>query len=141
MTAVSVILETTTLSLGGTSYTDQVGKIELTIQVEEKDVTTFAALGAKVIRGGLESGSLKVTFENDYTDNGLDEVMWTALKSKTPITFATRITSGAISASNPEFTGYVLVNKWTPINGGPGDDAKVEVDFPTSGPTTRDVTP
>lgn len=141
MTAVSMILETTQLTLGGTDVSEQVKKVGLTIQVEEKDVTTFAALGAKIVRGGMESGSLKVEFMNDFTDGALDETMWNALKARTPIAFTTKLTSDATSATNPEFTGNVLVTKWIPFEGGPGDVVQVSCDWPTSGPTDRDVTP
>lgn len=131
------VLETSTLTLGGTNYSAYVNKVELMVQVDEKDVTTFVGDGAKEVIGGQESGSLKITFIQDLTDNGLDETMWTALKARQPITFATTITEDAVSATNPSYSGYVLVNKWTPISGSPGDEAKVEVEFPTSGATTR----
>ena len=142
MTAYVAILETTTLSLGASpvDFTDQVKKVVLTVQVEKKDVTTFAALGAKVLAGGMESGSLKVDFVNDYTDNKLDELMWAAMKGRVPIAFSTQVAAGTVSATNPKFTGSVLVSSWVPINGGPGDVAEVSCDLETSGPTTRNVT-
>jgi hypothetical protein len=133
------VLETSEVSLGGEDYTDQARDIALTVQVEEKDVTTFVALGAKEVIGGQLSGSLKVKFNQLAEDNGLDEAMWDAMLAREPIAFVTKVASGTVSATNPSFSGYVLVNKWVPLSGAPGDVAEVEVEFPTSGPVTRNV--
>lgn len=135
------ILEASTLSLGGTDVSALTQKIELTIQTEKKDVTTFVGDGANAVIGGQESGSLKVTFIQDLSASGLDEDMWAALKGRQPIAFAVKLDDAAISTTNPCYTGYCLVDKWVPLSGAPGDAATVEADFPTSGATTRDVTP
>lgn len=140
MTAVSMILETVQLTLGTLDVTDQLQKVETSFQTDEKDVTTFAADGAKVVKGGLESGSLKLTLMQDMTSGGLDDVMWAAFKSRTPISFHTQLVEGTVTATNPSYSGLVLIDKWIPINGSPGDEAKVDVEFPTSGPTLRSTT-
>lgn len=133
------ILETSTISLGGVDYSDQAMKIELTVQVAEKDVTTFVGDGAKAVIGGQESGNLKVEFLSDLGAAALDSAMWAAMKGRQPIAFVTKITDAAVSTTNPSFSGNCLVNKWTPISGSPGDEAKLSCDFPTSGATTRNV--
>lgn len=118
---------------------DHCSKAELTIDVEEKDVTTFADAGWKAVLGGLKSGQLALSLKQDIADDGLDEDFWTILG--TVVTFAVRLTQSAISTSNPEYQGSVLIKEWKPLNGSVGDVAELDVTFPTSGVITRDVTP
>lgn len=114
-------------------------KAELSVDVEEKDVTTFASAGWKEVLGGLKSGQLALSLKNDIVDDGLDEDFWTILG--TVVTFAVRLTQDAISTSNPEYQGSVLIKEWKPLNGTVGDVAELDVTFPTSGAIVRDVTP
>lgn len=114
-------------------------KIELTTEVDEKDVTTFTDLGWKTVKGGLKSGQLACTFKNNYADDALDEDLW--LVFGTVIAAAARVDQGAISTSNPEWQTSVLISKLVPISGSVGDVAEQTVTWPTSGVITRDVTP
>lgn len=114
---------------------DRCSKAELTIDVEEKDTTTFASLGWKESLGGLKSGSLALSLKQDIIDDGLDEDFWAILG--TVVTFEVRLTQSAVSTSNPKYTGSVLIKEWKPLNGQVGDLAELDVTFPTSGVVTR----
>lgn len=125
------------LTIAGNDLSDHCSKIELTAEVEDKDVTTFADAGWKTLLGGLASGSLAVTFKQDYAASELDSIMWPLLLTRTPQTFAVRADSGSVGSSNPEFSGAVLIKEWKPLAGSVGDVAEAEVSFPTSGAITR----
>ena len=114
---------------------DRCSKAELTIDVEEKDTTTFASLGWKEVLGGLKSGSLALSLKQDIIDDGLDEDFWAILG--TVVTFEVRLTQAAVGVSNPKYSGSILVKEWKPLSGQVGDLAEVEVSFPTSGVVTR----
>jgi len=116
---------------------DHCSKVELSVDVEEKDVTTFASLGWKEVLGGLKSGTLALGLKQDIADDGLDEDFWTILG--TVVTFEVRLSQAAVGTSNPKYTGSVLIKEWKPLSGSPGDVAEVDVSFPTSGPVTRAV--
>lgn len=130
-----MVLTASFLSLNGNNVSSKCSKVELMAEVEEKDVTTFASLGWKEVKGGLKSGGLSGTFFNDHADDDLDEDMWALLG--TNVAFIVRLDNAAVSASNPNYTGSVLINKWTPISGAVGDVNTVEFDYPTSGAITR----
>lgn len=125
------------LSIDGTDLSSYCSKIELNAEIEEQDVTTFASLGWKESTGGLASGSLAVTFKQDVAAGAVDSIMWPLFLSRTPKTFEVRADSGPVSASNPRYSGNVLITQWNPISGNVGDVAEVDVEFPTSGPITR----
>jgi hypothetical protein len=132
-----MVLTAAYVSINAVTYHDKAKSIELTTEVEEKDVTTFASLGWKEVLGGLKSGSLSVGLFNDMTDNSIDETMWGLQGTVVP--FEVRATQASVSASNPSYTGNVLIPGWTPVSGSVGDVVEVDLDMPTSGVVTRNV--
>lgn len=123
------------LSIANNNLTDYCSKVELEDEFEDKETTTFGSGGAKEYEGGLESGSVGITFKNDFADGALDEIMW-GLRRQV-VTFSVRADEDAVSASNPTYSGSILINRWNPISGNVGDVAEVDVTFPLSGPLAR----
>lgn len=130
-----MVLTASYLALNGVDRSSSTSKIELSTEVEEKDVTTFASLGWVELLGGLKSGSLSVGFKQDVADAALDDTMWALFG--TVVTFEVRLSNAAVSTNNPKYTGSVLIKEWKPIAGSVGDVAEVEVEFPTTGAVTR----
>lgn len=135
MPNVAVVLKTTHLTLNSVDISDWCSKIELTAEVDEKDVTTFGSSGWMEVLGGIAKGQLAVTFKNDYTDNELDEDLWALFG--TVVTFATRPTSSAVGTGNPSYSGSVLIKELKPVAGAVGDVAEMDVTWPTSGAISR----
>lgn len=123
------------LSIANNDLTDYCYKIELNDEFEDKKTTTFGSGGAEERLGGLESSEIAIGFKQDYADNGLDEIMW-ALRRQV-VTFECRADEDAVSASNPEYSGSILITKWVPLSGSVGDVAEADVTFPLSGPLAR----
>lgn len=110
-------------------------KIELTVEVEEKDVTVFTSLGWKEVLGGLKSGGIAVTFKQSYADSTIDDLLWAVFGSV--IAFEARATQSTVSVNNPKYTGSTLIKSLQPIAGSVGDVAEQSVTWPTSGAVTR----
>jgi hypothetical protein len=123
------------ISIGGNDLTSYCNKAEVTAEVEEKDVTTYGSGGWKEVLGGIKSGQLALEFKQDVAAAALDSIMWPLLG--TVVAFEARLSSAAVGASNPKYTGNVLIKEWNPIQGGVGDDATVKATYPTSGAVTR----
>lgn len=123
------------LDINGTDLTQWCAKVELNDEFEDKETTTFASGGAKEVVGGLESGDIALTFKQDYAASQLDSVMWPLRRQV--VTFKVRANAAAVSASNPQYSGKLLVNKWTPVAGSVGDVAEVDVTYTMSGPLVR----
>ncbi|MFC7380892.1 hypothetical protein [Sphaerisporangium rhizosphaerae] len=135
-----MVLTASYVSIGGNDLSNRCSKIELAAEVEDKDVTTFASQGWKEVVGGLASGTLGLTFKQDYAASNVDATMWPLFLTRTPQTFEVRADNGAVGTSNPKYTGNVLIKEWKPITGSVGDVAEVEVSFPTSGAVSRATT-
>ena len=89
--------------------------------------------------GGLESSTISVDFLNDDASASvmqtLNTLVGTVAKFK-----VIQTTGSAVGASNPMWTGLVLVNKLTPIAGKVGDVAVQSLTFTVSGSTTAAIT-
>ena len=131
------------ISTDGTTYvdlTDHVTSLTINRQFDELDVTAMGASGHSFI-AGLESSTISVDFLND---DATAQVMTTLntlvgtnakfkiLQTTTPGT----PTTGTPSATNPLYSGLVLVNKLTPVAGKVGDVAVQSLTFTVSGAIT-----
>ncbi|MFJ8743420.1 hypothetical protein ACIRL2_29095 [Embleya sp. NPDC127516] len=123
------------VSINASDLSTYATKAEVAIEVEDKDVTTYGSLGWKEVLGGLKSGEIALEFKQDFAATKLDSIMWPLLGQV--VSFEVRADQAAVGTSNPKYTGSVLINKWSPIEGGVGDDASVKVSYPTSGVVTR----
>lgn len=123
------------IEINGVNYSSQVSKVELEDQFETKETTTHGSGGAKENLAGLEEGSVKVTFKNDFNAGALDSQMW-ALR-RTVVPWKVRPSQAVVGTSNPQYGGNILINGWSPISGSVGDVAEVDVDYPLDGPMTR----
>jgi hypothetical protein len=123
------------LSINANVLNTYTKKAELTVEVEEKDVTNYASLGWKEVLGGIKSAELSCEFLQSFTAAELDAIMWPLLGTVVP--FEVRADQGAVGTSNPAYTGNILINGWSPVTGSVGDEATVSQGFPTSGAVAR----
>jgi hypothetical protein len=123
------------VSIAGNDLSTFTNKAEISVEVEEKDVTTYGSLGWKEVLGGLKSGTIALEFKQDFAATKLDAIMWPLLGTVVP--FEVRADQAAVGTSNPKYTGNLLVKAWNPITGSVGDDASVSVSYSTSGAVTR----
>lgn len=123
------------LNLASNDLSEYARKIELTTEVEDKDVTTYTSAGWKEVLGGLKSGELGLEFLQDVAATELDSIMWPLLGQVVP--FVTKLNNATTTTSNPAYSGSVLIKGWNPLQGSIGDEASVSVSYPTSGAVTR----
>lgn len=105
---------------------------------EEIPVTAMGDLGVRQI-AGLETSTLTIEFIND---NGSNAVLQTlnSLLGKNVYFKVANDKSASGSAANPFWTGLVLINNITPINGAVGDLSTQSVSFNVSGGVTKTET-
>jgi len=125
------------LIINAQTISDHSNKIEVPVTVDVQEDTAFGA-GWKARVGGLKDAMLNVSLFNDFTAAQLDSIMWPLLG--TVVTFEVRPTSAARSATNPAYTGSILIAQWTPITGSVGQLVQLDMSFPTSGAVLRQTT-
>lgn len=110
-------------------------KAEVTISAEIKDTTNYASGGWKEELGGLKQAKVSLEFYNDFGAGLLDAIMFPLLGTVVSFEFAG--TQAARSATNPSYTGNLLVSDWNPLTGKVGDVDTSSVSYQSSGVVTR----
>ena len=122
------------ITINGTNFSDSLQSVDLTIQADEVDTTTFGGAW-KTVTGGLRSGSLTLNFYQDFAAASVDATLWPLLNTAATVTITP--TSTAVSATNPAYTAVCLVSQYQPFASTVGDLATLSVTWPTSGTVTR----
>lgn len=118
---------------GSASLNDHVKSAVLTMDSAQLDSTAMGDAWVEVI-GGLKSGQLAITWNDDFAASNVDATLWPLFG--TVVTFEVRPTDSAVSATNPKYTGSVLIAQHG-LGGSVGDLAAKTVSYPTSGAVTR----
>ena len=134
MSLTPTVLTDAYINISSNVVSDHGNKVELNVTVEDKDTTTFGQT-YKTRVGGLKDGTVGLEFIQDFSASQLDSIFWPLLG--TVVTFEIRPTSGARSATNPAYTGSILIAEWKPLSGAPGAVVPVSVSFKTSGTVLR----
>lgn len=93
-------------------------KLILKVSAAELDNTAFSMTWRSRI-AGLKDYELDVEFNQDFATAQTDQLIWPLFGTVT--TFEARPTSAARSATNPAWTGSVLIADYVPIEGAVGD--------------------
>lgn len=121
---------------------DRVKAVNIDYSAEQQDDTTMGA-GTRTQIPGLLDYTIELEFVQDFDASEVDATMFD-LVGAVAFPIAIRPTSGAISATNPEFQGNVIVESYPILGNTVGEIATSTVRFRPSGasPTlVRDVTP
>lgn len=124
--------------INSVNLSDHLKSAELQLAGDELDSTTFSTTGWKSKMGGLKDGSLTLNFLNDFAASNVDATLWAAFN--TVVTFTIKPTSGTTTATNPEYSGSVLVKEVKPFGASVGELAALSVTYPTSGAVARATT-
>ena len=128
------VLTDASLVINSVDLSDHVASVRLELNSEEIDTT---AMGSTFMSktGGLKSGTLSIDFQQDFASSEVDATMFPLFGSTTA--FVLKATSGSVSATNPSYSGSILVNQHIPVANAVGELATMSVSFPTSGTITR----
>jgi hypothetical protein len=122
------------LKIASVDLSDHVTSVTLNQAFDELEVTAMGDTSHKFVKG-LESATITVSFLNDQavasvldtlSDNYGMTVAWKLIQDKI----------AAVSATNKLWTGDLLVNNLTPINGATGDMATMDITFTVNSPVT-----
>lgn len=130
-----LVLTNAVVRINGTDYSPNVNQVEIATTSDEVDTTAFSSTGWRTVTGGLKSGSVTLSFHNDFAAGALDSALWPLFNTlATVVVLPNGTTAGT---SNPSYTFTALVNNLTPISGAVGDLATQNLTWPVSGEITR----
>lgn len=117
--------------------------IQLTVDMNAEllDNTAFGHT-ARTSAPGLKVGGAQLVFLQDYAAANVDATAF-ALLAAAAFPFAWRPTSGAISATNPEYQSNMVLESYQPVGEGVGDQAKATVTLVNASAAgwVRDIAP
>lgn len=113
--------------------------IELTPDVS---VTTLTTMCGEKDYPGVVKWSLVATLYQSFDPDATEEVLSTALASGSPVGFELiGRRDVAVSDTNPMWSGEVIPQAYSPINGDAGDVSTVELEWSLVGPPTKNIVP
>lgn len=132
------VLKDAYVSVNGVTLSTRVKSVTFPFGAEALEANAMGD-NTKIKLPGLKEWSVDVEFYQDFAAANVDATLFN-LVGADPFTIAVRaVASLAKSATNPEFTGSVILSSYTPIGGSAGEMAKAPAKFECAGDLTRSV--
>ena len=122
------------LKINSIDLSDHVTSVTLNQAFDELEVTAMGDTAHKFVKG-LESATLTVSFLNDQAAGEVLDTLSDAYGTTTGWKLI-QDSGSAVSATNKLWSGDLLVNNLTPINGATGDMATMDITFTVNSAVT-----
>lgn len=129
-----IVLTNAVVKINSVDLSDHIANIELSQEFDDVETTAFGDAG-RTRTGGLEDSSISLDFHQDFAAASVDATI-SPLVGGTA-SFEILPNGTAVSATNPKYTGTVLVTEWSAVSGAVGELATASVTWPVSGVVTR----
>lgn len=123
------------VEVNAVDFSDWVRTVTLPIEAEELETTTMGSGGWRTRIAGLKDGSVDLGLINDYAASAVDATLWPIFA--TVVTVNIQAHAGTVTATNPRYTGPVLINQLNPLDGTVGDLAERSISWPLAGAWDR----
>lgn len=121
------------ITINSVDLSDHARAATLALEVTDLDSTAFGD-GWSEHTGGLKSGTLTIEFLDDFAVSEVDATLWPIFGTVVP--FIVRPDAGAVSATNPNYTGSLFIAQHS-VGGSLNEMAGKSLTFPTSGQVLR----
>jgi len=128
------VLTDASVTINSVDLSDHVRSVTFNYEGEAVDDTNMADTN-RIMAGGLKNYSVDVEFSQDFAASKVDATLFSLVGSTTTVVLLP--TSAAVSATNPSFTGTMLLTSYPPITGTVGDLATATASFVPAGAITR----
>jgi hypothetical protein len=133
-----LILVDPELMIDGTSLKCVMSHVEITPDVSTIEIKT--SCGVREYPGTIK-WTLKASLYHTYDPDGTNEVLTAAVEAAIPVSFSVIPSAGkAVSTTNPEYTGDLIPQPFTPLSGDVGDASSFDLEWSISGWGTVPVT-
>lgn len=122
------------ISINSVDLSDHVRQVTLNYEAETQDDTVMGD-DTRSVAGGLKNWSMQIEFNQDFAAAKVDKTLFDIVG--TAVVCVLKPTSGAVSATNPSFTGTGLIQNYNPMGGSVGDQAIAPVTIQAAGTLVR----
>ena len=123
-----LVLRDVQVVVNGIDLSDHVSNVTVDATRELIDVTGITDDATRNITG-RESSSMQVTFFQDFDTGSVDETLQALYAAGTAFLVQVVPTSAAVSSTNPDYSGTFVLPAYSPLSGGIGAAATVDVTF------------
>lgn len=124
------------VKVGGVDLSSFVSNVSLSSSADAVETTTFSSGGARERVSGLKDNSVTIDFMQDYAASAVEATVYPLIGS-TAVAFEILPNGTAVSATNPKYTGSLIVVDWTPVAGAVGELLTASVTWPITGAITK----
>ena len=130
-----IVLTNAGVTIGGVDLSDHVAQVELNRTFDEVETTAFGD-GGRTRIAGLEDSSLTLSFHQDFAAASVEATVGPLFGGTAAFEVFPNGT-GTPTATNPKYSGVVLLTEWSAVSGTVGDLLTVDVTWPISGTVTK----
>lgn len=125
------------ITINGTNFSTNLNSVELALEADDLETTAFGSEWRSRI-GGLKSGSVTLSFMQDFGASSVDATLFPLFNTLATVVIVP--TSGTVTSTNPSYSFTALCNQYSPFASATGDIATFSVTWPISGAVTRGTT-
>lgn len=125
------------LFVNGVDAGDWLSNVQITIN---QQVVSSPSRNGTVQREGIRSDAVSLVFNQDHAASATDATIW-ALVGAGPVAFLYRPTQAARSATNPEYSGNIVLDTYQPVANEVGSFVTAAVEVPVDGELSRVTAP
>jgi hypothetical protein len=125
-----LILVDPVLTIDGVDLKCLMSHIELTPDVTVIEITT--SCGVREYPGTVK-WTLNATLYHSHDPDGTNEVLTAAVEGGVPVPFTVTPSSAVVSATNPQYTGELIPQPFTPISGDVGAASELDLEWSIQG--------
>lgn len=105
-------------------------------------ITTLDTMCGSKDYPGVVKWSLIATLYQSFDADATEDTLSAAVDGGVPVPFEILgYKSQPVSASNPAWTGFVIPQPYSPINGDAGDASSIDLEWSLDGPPTKSIIP
>lgn len=123
-----VILTDAQVTVNGVDLTDHVQKVTVDSKKDTVELTSMGA-SSKEYGLGLGDGTIQVDFFQDYASGSVDATLEPLHSASSAFPVKVVPLAGAISPSNPSYSGTFILPEYTPVDGQVGAASMMSVTF------------
>ena len=124
------------ISINAVDLSDHATSVTIETTKPAVDATVFGDEGYSSLHG-IPTDTFTVNFHQDFAATEVDATLWPLFDDETTFDVLVRPFPGAISATNPQYSGSCKLHEYQPLQGEIGDISETEIEFAVQGKIAR----
>ena len=125
-----LVLRNCVITVNGVDFSDHVSSVEVSLKKASIDTTNFSGGGKEQV-AGLKDDEFTINFQQDFAAAEVDATLYPLYNNESEFTVTVKPTAGAVSVSNPLYSGTCILLEYQPLSGKVGELSDTKVKFPS----------